>query len=279
MGKALAALALALAAGGAFAQNARVEAVQYPAWLERGGRAVPLTPGIALQARDRLRTGAGARVQLRLGEGSTVKLGERAQFVVERAEDRGVFRAALSVIAGAFRFTGQALGRKRDISIRVKNATAGIRGTDVWGKATDERDIVCLIEGRVTVDSEGHPQVVLDQPLDFYQKPRDAAPQVAKVDQKQLDIWALETEIAPDGPAADRSGRWRVVVGVYVNRNDALRLNRTLRAEGYPSEVVRRGSDSAVQISGLLGEPQARGLMANLRGIKGVELPKVEPIR
>ena len=46
---------------------------QYPAWLERGGNAVPLTPG----RRCNHRIGcvrADARVHLRLSEGSTVKL-------------------------------------------------------------------------------------------------------------------------------------------------------------------------------------------------------------
>ena len=103
------AVALMLGALNAAAEKARVEAVQYPAWLERGGNAVPLTPGTRLEASDRLRTGANARVQLVMGEGSTVKLGENAQFVIERAEERGVFTAALSVLTGAFRFTTDAL--------------------------------------------------------------------------------------------------------------------------------------------------------------------------
>ena len=38
----------------AVAQPAVVEAVQYPAWLERGGQAVPLAPGLQLEARDSL---------------------------------------------------------------------------------------------------------------------------------------------------------------------------------------------------------------------------------
>src|SRR4051812_14373703 len=91
-------LALACAfAGDAAAQALRVEAVQSPAWLERDARSVPLAAGTVLQPRDRLTTGSNARVQLLLAEGSAVKLGENAQFVIERAEDRGIFRAALDV--------------------------------------------------------------------------------------------------------------------------------------------------------------------------------------
>ena len=29
--------------------------------------------------------------------------------------------------------------------------TAGIRGTDLWGSSDAERDLVCLVEGRITV--------------------------------------------------------------------------------------------------------------------------------
>lgn len=272
------ALALLGGTGAALAQPAVVEAVQYPAWLERGGNAVPLMPGTALQARDRLRTGANARVRLKLGEGSAVKLGENAQFVFDKSDDRGVFRATLSVLTGAFRFTTDALrgSRKRDITIKVKNVTAGIRGTDLWGKSTDERDLVCLLEGRVTVGSEGNPQVMLDQPLDFYQKPRDGAPEVSKVDAKQIEAWSAETEISADGPAARAGGRWRVVAAKYERRDPALAMNRQLRAAGYPAEIS--GPDAgifSVQVRGLGGEREARALMANLRGLPGITIPAV----
>jgi hypothetical protein len=275
------ALGSLLAAAGAMAQPAVVEAVQYPAWLERGGNAVPLTPGTPLQANDRLRTGGNARVKLQLSEGSAVRLGENAVFVIERAEDRGFFKATLGVVTGAFRFTTDALrrGQRRDVSIKVKNVTAGIRGTDLWGKSTDARDLVCLLEGKITVGSEGHPTVTLDQPLDFYQKPRDGEPQVAKVDQKQIDEWSRETEISSDGPAARVGGQWRVVVAVVGARDEALALNRTLRANGYPSEITSKDGYIAVHVPNLAGEAEARALMANLRQIKGVGMPTVHPMQ
>jgi hypothetical protein len=269
---------LLFAPGAAPAQPAVVEAVQYPAWLERGGRAVPLLPGTALQPRDQLRTGGNARVQLKLGEGSAVKLGENARFTVERVEDRGVFRAALLVVAGAFRFTTDRLAgnRKRDIAIKVRTVTAGVRGTDLWGKSTDERDLVCLLDGRITVGSDGHPEVTLDQPLAFYQRPRDGAPQVSKVDQKQIDEWAKETEIPTDGAAARVGGRWRVIAAKYESRDPALAMGRRLRAGGYPAEVTGpQGGVYAVQIPGLAGESEARALMAGLRSLPGVAIPSV----
>jgi cell division septation protein DedD len=279
------AMALALAAaaawGTAAAQSAQVEAVQYPAWLERGGNTVPLAPGIELEARDKVRTGAAARVVLRFREGSTVKLGENARFEIERVESRGIFRAALQVISGAFRFTTQALAKRqhRDITIKVTNITAGIRGTDVWGKSTQERDLVCLLEGQVNVSSEGGAPVTLDKPLDFYQKPRGGEAQVARVDAKQVEIWSAETEIARDGPTARVGGDWRVIASKFERRDAALALSRRLRGSGYPAHVVdEENGVFVVQIAGLAGEPEARSLMAKLRGIAGVTIPSVAPI-
>jgi cell division septation protein DedD len=276
---AIAFLSLATMAGLAMAQGAVVEAVQYPAWLERGGAAVPVTPGTQLQSRDQLRTGNNARIQLKMAEGSTVKLGENVKFTIDRADDRGIFRAALSVLTGAFRFTTDALrkSRKRDVSIKVNNATVGIRGTDLWGKVTEQRDFVVLIEGRISVTSEGHPATTLDKPLDAYQRPRDAGPSVTSITQAQLDELAKETELSPDGATARQGGDWRVTAAAFPSRDDALTMNRRVRASGYPSEVVAREGAYLVQIGGLADEAAARGLMANLRSIPGISMPVIQP--
>jgi hypothetical protein len=270
-------LAMLCGAGAAAAQV--VEAVQYPAWLDRGGASVPLMPGTALQAQDKLRTGDNARVQVRLPEGSTVKLGEKAQIIIERAETRGFFRGGLAVLAGAFRFTTDALrkAQKRDVTIKVLNVTAGIRGTDLWGKSTGERDLVCLLEGKISVGSEGHPTVTLDQRLDFYQKPRGGEPSVAKVDENQIAQWALETELSKDGPAARAGGMWNVSAASYSTRDEALRINRVVRSAGYPSEVIVQDGVYHVRISGLAGEGEARALMASVRSVPGITVPALLP--
>jgi cell division septation protein DedD len=263
----------AMGAMSALAQAMKVEAVQYPAWLDRGGHSVPLSPGVELQANDQLRTGQNARLQLKLAEGSTVRLGENARFKVERVQNRGIFTAALNVLTGAFRFTTEAVAkaRKRDITVKVSTVTAGIRGTDLWGKSTEERDLVCLIEGKISVASENREPVTLDQPLDFYQRPRGGEPQVSKVEPKQLEQWARETAISPDGAAARAGGAWRVVAITTAARDEALAMNRRLRAAGYPAEVASADGRFAVQIRGMAGEAEARALAGNLRSVPGAQ--------
>jgi hypothetical protein len=267
-----------LASAAAHAQPVRVDAVQSPAWLERDSRAVPLAAGTALQPRDRLVTGPNGRVQLQLAEGSAVKLGANAQFVIDRAEDRGVFRAALDVVAGAFRFTTAALrgARERDVAIKVKNVSVGIRGTDVWGKATEERDFVVLIEGQATVASAGEPRVALSTPLQMYDKPRDQAARVVSIDRAQLDALAAETEIAHGGGAR---GEWRIVVARAAGRDAARELQRRLRVAGFPADIDTIDGALHVVVANLRSEAHAREVMGNMRGIPGVTLPKVAPIR
>ncbi|MBL0141948.1 MAG: FecR domain-containing protein [Betaproteobacteria bacterium] len=273
---ALCALFLASAAA---APVVTVEAVQFPAWLERGGNTVPLVPGVELQGRDKVRTGGNARAKLKFADGSTVKLGENAKFEIERAEDPGFLRASLRVVAGAFRFAGEGLriSPRRSVSIQVRNVTIGIRGTDLWGKSTEERDLVCLIEGTISVGSAGNPTVKLDQPLDFYQVPRGGAPAVAKVDQKQLEQWALETETRKDGPVGQVGGQWRVIAATLPARDAALALSRSLRAQGYPAQVTGgQAGPFSVRVVGLAGEEEARALMQNLRSVEGVTNSSVE---
>jgi hypothetical protein len=183
----------------------------------------------------------------------------------------------LSIVAGAFRFTTDpGSKRRRDVAIQARLATAGIRGTDLWGKSTDERSLICLLEGKITVASEGHPEVVLDTPLDYYQRPREGAPSVAKVDPKQLEEWAKETELTPGAGAAVAGGKWRVVAAANVARDQALALNRSLRQAGYPSEIVQKDGAWAVQVRGLAGEAEARALAGGLARFRGAESASIQ---
>lgn len=155
------------------AEQAVVHAVQAPAWIERAGGIVALRAGAPLLAGDVIRTGPGGRVQVDLPEGSRVKLGEEVNFRAERWRERtdesgGLFDAAFNVLKGAFRFTTDIAGpdRRRDVSFRVGAVTAGIRGTDIWGKSMDDgTDLVLLIEGNVELSMELHAAMSMQQPL------------------------------------------------------------------------------------------------------------------
>lgn len=228
------------------AQALVVESVVSPAWIERGSTREPLLPGAVLRGKDKVHTGAAARILLRMVEGSAVKLGENATLAVDELLERKgsagqpAVNAILDMARGAFRFTTAVFGRQRgerDVRVRISAVTAGIRGTDVWGKSEPERDIVCLVDGRVTVEHGGQ-QYTMQEPLSFFIAPRNADPQpIAPVPQELLKQWIDETEISAGSGATRSGGRYAVEVLTTRDHNLAEQSRAKLRAAGFPAEI------------------------------------------
>ena len=222
---------------------ATVDRVQMPAWLERDGLRQPLEPGKVLRNRDRVLTGADARVVIQLAEGSAVKLGEYAQLDLNALgrRDNQVFTAALDVAKGAFRFTTGIFSKRRQsraVNVRIATITAGIRGTDLWGSSDDARDLVCLLEGQITVLHPQDEARAMSEPLTFYVAPKGAAPlAIEKVDPAQVNIWAEQTEIQDGSGYVRRGGRWKLELGIADSESEALDLYDRARAAGYAVRI------------------------------------------
>jgi hypothetical protein len=274
---------LALLAAPAFAQTLIVEGVVSPAWVERGGKRVPLAVGMRLDDKDRVVTGAGSRLLLRMAEGSAVKLGENATVALDGLADRKgadakrVVTAALDVVRGAFRFTTGIFDKRpagRSVDIRVATVTTGIRGTDLWGKSDEKRDLVCLIEGKISVSHPQTGEFTMSEPLSFFVAPRDAQPlPVAPVDPKQLALWAAETEIEAGSGGARRGGRVHVDAAVSPDRAAALAAYEQLRAAGYPAMMRRaKTADGAEYRVRLQSFPTRQDAAAALEKLKALGL-------
>jgi len=277
------AILVALLAAPAAAATLTVEGAVSPAWVERAGapERVPLEVGMTLQNRDRIVTGAGSRALLKLADGSAVKLGENAVLNLDGLDERSggrlrrIVTASLDVARGAFRFTTDIFARRRgerDVKIRVATVTTGIRGTDIWGKSDDRRDLVCLIEGKVEVSHGADAPVTLDQPLDFYVAPKDGTPPTkAKVDKRQLEEWSAETELGTVGGGARRGGRLSVNVSTAGDQQAALRDYDVLRRAGYPAVIrtvkTQAGMEYRVRIVNLPGETDARAVAERVKAL------------
>ncbi|TNC98885.1 MAG: sporulation-like protein [Gallionellaceae bacterium] len=222
--------------------EALVQAVQMPAWLQRGESMRPLRAGAELQNGDRLITGVNARIYVQTADGSLVKLGEKASLTLgglaRQQSEPSVFRAVLDVAKGAFRFTTARIAKLqgRNVTVKVAGATVGIRGTDVWGKDGDEQGVVCLIEGKIEVTGADNTEFVMDQPLSFYKMPKgQAALPVGPVDAVQLGRWATETDIAQ--PAAQVGGKWKVNLLTAADQASALASYDQWRSAGYDVQL------------------------------------------
>ena len=266
------------------APDAVVEGVQLPAWITRDAGRRPLAIGTQLRSDDLIVTGANARLLLRLGDGSRVKLGENGRLkladLVHRPKE-GFIAATLNVLEGAFRFTTEAAGRKRthrDITVHLSTLTAGIRGTDIWGKNLGDREVLVLIEGKVTATRAGDAPVQMNDPLTYLQAPRSGPAVVAAVPLEQLKAWAAETEIADGAGALRKGGRWKLYLGGYRQQLEALSLYDSLRREGYPVRIQPELAEGAqvyrVRLAGFSTEQEANALGARLKQSN----PRLEPV-
>jgi hypothetical protein len=263
------------AVGARSADVAVIEQLRAPAWLDRAGVSVALRPGESLQAGDRIRTGPDARVSVRLTEGSRIKLGADAQFAVASLEGdaKKSVKGALEMVYGAFRFSTDLLRKNRttrDVSIKVATATIGIRGTDVWGRAGANRDLVALIEGRIELSREGKALEIA--PMQFLDAPHGEAAQVRVLEPAVLETLAQETEIVAksgvSGLVGRNEGRWALRVGSAKTRSALHDMNAAVNAAGYAAHVLTIGVAAQrryeLRIDALLTREDAQALAVQL---------------
>jgi hypothetical protein len=278
-------LALAPVSGAVAAtMEAEVEALQMPAWLTRGDKRVPLALGAQLRSGDTITTGKDSRAVLRLADGSTVKLGENARFELNEMSQKldggqQVFSANFGVVHGAFRFTTSPEDKSRTtrkIDVKFDTVTASIAGTDLWGKSTDDREIVALIEGKITATRRGDAPVTMDQAKTVYIAPRDAPPApVVAITLAQLNGFAQETELQPGAGAAGRGGSWKVYAARTPRQEEAVAVYERLRDAGYAAAIqpaIAQGKQIyQVRIVGLLSEADGVAVAIKLRVELGLQ--------
>jgi len=259
-----------------------VEGVQMPAWIERDGRRLPLIPGMQLRPGDQLVTGSGSRVMVKLAEGSLVRLGEKAQLrVTELSPTRELFKAALDVLEGAFRFTTDVVSkpRKREVSIRAAQVTAGVRGTDFWGRARQGNETICLIDGEVEVAAANEQPVTLREPRQFYRRVDGKAQPVGMVNETQIATWSSEVELQAGKGIARRGGRYSVVLASAADQSALRPIYQELQDAGYPAELrpLKLGDKVTytVRIRQLASREEAQALAKQLRGKYGIKAPRV----
>ncbi len=266
------------------AAGIRVEAMQMPAWYTRADVKQVLKPGTELNSGDLITTGAGARMLLRMDEGSLIKMGENASLditsVLPPAYEQAYFEAAINVIKGAFRFSTTVLGqnRKRSIDIRIGTISAGIRGTDIWGSTQSDKDVLCLIEGKIKAQRAGEAAFNMQDPLSFYIAPKDKpALPVAPVPSDQLQKWALETDVMPGAGVLNLEGAWAVnLMSLDTLAATEFAIKRLTDA-GYAAEVYKlslQGRDwFRIRITGFASKEDARYFAGFIDGKLGVVKP------
>jgi hypothetical protein len=176
-----------------------VEAVQEAAAFQRESRQQPLKKGIELLRGDIITTGSDARVVIRFSDDSLAKIGAHARVVIERLipppankEEEGL-TGVFEVLKGIFRFS---TSRRVDVKIHVGHViSAGVRGTDVYTHAKVDKDIVCLIEGKIKVQA-GEVTQWLTQPKEGFVVPKGKAPlPISLIPEETFQKWLVNSEL------------------------------------------------------------------------------------
>jgi hypothetical protein len=159
-------VAVAVAAGLVVLNPARqadgigsVSRVQGEGVLKRDDSTSPLSVELPIRLNDDIVTAAAARAELTFVDGTKLTIGEQSQLKIDSfvfEEGKSGNRLSLN-IAGPFRFVSGKLGAGEGSSVSVKTpvATIGVRGTDFWGGPIDQQYGVFLLEGSVSVTTEG----------------------------------------------------------------------------------------------------------------------------
>ena len=136
------------------APSGEVTLLKGPASVTQDGRTIRLYPGASVIVGDRLRTGKGARLKLRMIDGTEIMLGENTEFIVREFElHETTARGLLELTKGFFRAVTGRITKLRDNAFQVKTPLAiiGVRGTDFWGEQHANRLRIALLGGTAVI--------------------------------------------------------------------------------------------------------------------------------
>jgi len=226
-----------------------IDSLNYPVWIERENKIIPLAPGDQLNEGDLIKTGSSGRAWLSMQDGSVIKLGQDVDFKIKSAAyaqqaNNSVLKAALDVVKGAFRFTTSFFSPKRktahQVNIKIGAITAGLRSTDIWGRASDEEDFVALLDGSINISAEGQDSAILSAPLSLYVKKRHRpAEPISSVDLATVQILGAETELSEELGIARIDGEFEIVLMSFNNPDNASRALKRFHLAGYAVEAMK----------------------------------------
>lgn len=192
--------ALFLIYSNAYAQKTEVIAIQDHVWVARNNVVIALKIKDLLQEGDQIRTGKNARVWLKLPDESTIKLGEYSMFTLRdlkpASSPNDKVDGTFELLRGVFRLTtpSQATAHHA-FQIKANAISAGVRGTDIWVASYSDKDVICLLEGQVDVQS-GNTKATLTNPRDYFIVPKNEQPVIGVLDdEEKIQEWIKDTDL------------------------------------------------------------------------------------
>ena len=149
-------------------RKAVISFLKGPAKIIKKGESAPVSAKLSMQltAGDRIETGAGTRAEIKLEDGSTVRISENTSIVLDEMssdKDTGRDKSAINVIVGRIWMNvKKSLGQESRII--TPKVTAAVKGTTYRADVSPEGDTkVNVYDGTVAVSKPGSDPVLLSK--------------------------------------------------------------------------------------------------------------------
>jgi hypothetical protein len=172
-----------------------------------GGKPERLAVGTAVQEGDVLETQRRTRLEVKLADGSDLRVGPSSKMEVSAAafgrsvEDRKV--SATLVVGKVWANVAKAVGGEQRFEVKTENAVAGVRGTTFRVDAATDRSVVVKVYGgTVAVASGAVPRA------EHQGEPKDGKPERRQIDgpqQVSRELWEkivtkmMEVRVSSEG--------------------------------------------------------------------------------
>jgi hypothetical protein len=221
---------------------AKVEAVQFPAWVERGGVKAAIKAGWAIYTSDRLTVGSEGRLVLGIvGEGKMSIAGGSDIAMTQAYEATGGPEPSiLTLNRGSFTLSAPMVrsglpGLPMQIGQGIQ---ATILGGNIFVKADGDEDLIALMDGAVQVTGAKLNPGSMKQPNTYLRVPRmGRANPVAEVSGDRIARWLSGTELVQGKPLLDAAGTWDVSLNSGYNLKLLETMACRIQSRGYPSEI------------------------------------------
>lgn len=216
----------------------KVESVQWPAWVMRGGVRASVKAGWALYANDTLYTGPEGRLSLTLTGDAPMKVSGNAELAFTNlTRDSAVGAPVFDIRAGSFQLQAPIVQRADQPGVIFTmggKATANVRG----GQVIARENALVQVDGLTVVTSTDKSTVTANAPQTIVSiTPAGKALAPIPVPPERLAQWVSEAQPVASKPALKANGTWDVSLNSGYNLKELEAMACKINKRGYPTEI------------------------------------------
>lgn len=171
----------------AYAQVAKVVALNGEANIQRGEKSIALSLDSLIEENDVINTSDNTKLQIIFSDETIITIGKNSTFAVNDFifdEKQSEYKAEFSLLKGTFRTITGKIGKiaPDKFKLKSKSSSIGIRGTQILSQVEISGDTIFCTEGRIVITSAFTGQTIQLQAGEYIQINEDAPLVIKKFD-------------------------------------------------------------------------------------------------